>query len=158
VGFNYACNVPSCQYAGGANGCANLYGTSSTAGTYPLVINITATVLIEVPFVGQVPTDVPTSFTGYKLILGNAGVIEEVIQPFTVHPNPAQTTITLNGLSAKLGISSISLSNMEGRTLNTYTPGAGKSMDIDVSKLSSGVYFVNISHETGLETIKFVKD
>lgn len=158
VGFNYACNISSCQYAGGANGCANLYGTSSTAGTYPLVINITATVLIDVPFVGQVPTDVPTSFTGYKLILGNAGVIEELIQPFTVHPNPANTTVTLNGLSEKLGISSIILTNMEGRTLETFNAGTGKSMEIDVTALSSGVYFLNIVHETGIETVKFVKD
>ena len=158
AGFNYACNVTSCTYAGGANGCANLYGTGTTAGTYPLVINITATVLVDIPLLGQQPVDVPTSFSGYKLVLGNAGVVEEIIQPFSVHPNPAQTTVTLNGLSSKLGIRSIYLSNMEGRTLQTFSSTTDKSLDVDISMLSEGIYFLTISHETGLETVKFVKE
>jgi hypothetical protein len=158
AGFNYACNLPTCQYTGGANGCANLYGTATATGTYPLVINITATVLVTIPLLGQQPVDVPTSFSGYKLVIGNAGVIEEIIQPFSVHPNPAQTKITLNGLSTKLGIRSISLSNTEGRILNTFTSTTAKTMDIDISMLSPGIYFLNIAHETALETIKFVKE
>lgn len=158
AGFNYACNIASCAYAGGANGCANLYGTGTTAGTYPLTINITATVLVEIPIIGPTPTDVPTSFTGYKLVLGTAGNIEEVIQPFSVHPNPASTKITLNGLSDKLNISSISISNMEGKVIRTLGAFGGNSMDIEISSFQSGVYFVNITHETGTEVVKFVKD
>ena len=158
AGFNYACNIASCAYAGGANGCANLYGTGTTAGTYPLTINITATVLVEIPIIGPTPTDVPTSFTGYKLVLGTAGNIEEVIQPFSVHPNPASTKITLNGLSEKLNISSISISNMEGKVIRTLGAIGGNSMDIEISSFQSGVYFVNITHETGTEVVKFVKD
>lgn len=158
AGFSYACNISSCAYAGGANGCANLYGTNSTAGTYPLTINITATVLVDIPIIGPTPTDVPTSFTGYKLVLGTAGNIEEVIQPFSVHPNPANTKITLNGLSEKLNITSIVITNMEGKIIRTFTEVSGTSQDIDVSNFHNGVYFVNIQHETGSETIKFVKD
>lgn len=158
VGFNYACNISSCTYAGGSNGCANLYGTTATPGTYNLTINIDATILITVPILGQQEVTQSTSFNGYKLVLGTAGVVEELIQPFSVHPNPASTKITLNGLSENLNITSIVLTNMEGKVIRTVQPGAAKSMDIDVSALGNGIYFVNITHDLGKETIKFVKE
>ena len=43
-GFNYTCNVPSCTWAGGANGCADLIGNPaiSDTGSYPLGVNIRA--------------------------------------------------------------------------------------------------------------------
>jgi hypothetical protein len=157
-GFDYGCNVPYCIYAGGSNGCANLYGTGTTTGTYPLVINIEATILIVITGIGQQSIVYPTSFTGYKLVLGTAGVVEELIQPFSVHPNPASTKITLNGLSENLNITSIVLTNMEGKVIRTVQPGAAKSMDIDVSAFGNGIYFVNITHDLGKETIKFVKE
>jgi hypothetical protein len=31
-------------------------------------------------------------------------------------------------------------------------------MDIDVSAFGNGIYFVNITHDLGKETIKFVKE
>ena len=157
-GFNYGCNISSCTYSGGANGCANVYGTGSAAGTFPLVIEIDATILIDVPILGQQPVTQATSFNGYKLVLGSAGVAEELIQPFSVHPNPASTKITLNGLSENLNITSIVLTNMEGKVIRTVQPGAAKSMDIDVSAFGNGIYFVNITHNLGKETIKFVKE
>jgi hypothetical protein len=91
-------------------------------------------------------------------VLGTAGVVEELIQPFSVHPNPASTKITLNGLSENLNISSIVLTNMEGKVIRAVQPGAAKSMDIDVSAFGTGIYFVNITHDLGTETIKFVKE
>jgi hypothetical protein len=157
-GFDYGCSVSSCTYTGGSNGCANLYGTGTTTGTYPLVINIDATILIDVPFVGPQPVTQATSFNGYKLVLGTAGVVEELIQPFSVHPNPASTKITLNGLSENLNITSIVLTNMEGKVIRTVQPGVAKSMDIDVSAFGTGIYFVDITHDLGKETIKFVKE
>ena len=158
LGFDYGCDVSSCTYTGGSNGCANVYGTGSAPGVFPLVIEIDATIIVDIPFLGLTPVTQGTAFNGYKLVLGTTGVVEEFIQPFSVHPNPASTKITLNGLSENLNITSIVLTNMEGKVIRTVQAGAAKSMDIDVSAFGNGIYFVNITHDLGKETIKFVKE
>ena len=48
AGFAYVCNISSCEYLGGSNGCANIYGTSvAAAGSYPAAIEFDITVLIS---------------------------------------------------------------------------------------------------------------
>lgn len=158
TGINYACNIASCTYLGGANGCANLYGTATATGTYPITIDVEATVLVELLPGFPTPLAVPTSFTGYKLIVGVAGTSVEMIEPFSVHPNPANTKITLNGLNEKLNVSSITISNMEGKIIRKLSTTSGNSLDVDISTFYSGIYFINIAHETGVETVKFVKE
>jgi hypothetical protein len=157
-GFDYVCSIGTCTYTGGSNGCANLFGTPTATGTFPLVINIDAVVEIELIPGFPTPVTQSTTFDGYKLVIGNAGTSVEFIEPFSVHPNPANTKITLNGLSDKLNISSISISNMEGKMIRTITSFSGETLDVNVSSFESGVYFINIAYESGSETIKFVKD
>jgi len=158
TGIDYACNISSCTYAGGSNGCANLFGTATTTGTYPITIDVEATVLVELIPGFPTPLTVPTTFSGYKLVVGTAGMSAELIEPFSVHPNPANTKITLDGLNEKLNISTITISNMEGKAIRTISELSGQTLDVDVSNYKSGVYFVNIEHGSGSETIKFVKN
>ena len=158
TGFNYACNIASCSYAGGANGCANVYGSNGTAGTYPLTIDITATVLVDIPFLGQQPVEVPTSFSGYRIVLGTAGTIEQIISPITVSPNPASNKITVEGISASMKASSISITNVEGRTVAVKSLDGNATTSFDVSNLNSGIYFINVYHASGVEKVKFVKE
>lgn len=157
-GFNYACNISNCSYAGGANGCANLYGSNGTAGTYPLTIDITATVLVDIPFLGQQPVDVPTSFSGYRIVLGTAGTIEQILAPITVSPNPSSNNITVEGITASMKASSISITNVEGRTVAVKSLVGNATTSFDVSNLNSGIYFVNVYHASGVEKVKFVKE
>jgi hypothetical protein len=158
AGFNYACNIVSCQYTGGANGCANVYGSSGTAGEYPLTIDITATVLVEIPFIGQQPVEVPTSFSGYRIVLGTAGTIEQIIAPITVSPNPSSSIITIEGITASMKASSIAITNVEGRTVATKSLVGNANTLFDVSNLNAGIYFVNVYHTSGVEKVKFVKE
>lgn len=158
TGFNYACNISNCSYAGGANGCANVYGTNGVAGTYPLTIDITATVLVTIPFVGTNPVDVPTSFSGYKIVLGTAGNIEQIITPITVSPNPSSGNITIEGVSASMKASSISITNIEGKTVARKSIGGNANTTFDISNLQAGIYFVNVNHASGVEQVKFIKE
>ena len=91
AGFAYVCNISSCEYLGGSNGCANIYGTSvAAAGSYPAAIEFDITVLISLfPGLPGVPITQSTSFDGYSIELGNAGTIEQIIAPITVSPYPA---------------------------------------------------------------------
>jgi len=158
AGFNYVCGNGTCTYAGGSNGCANLYGTPTATGTYPLVINIDAVVIIEL--IPGLPTPVTqsTTFDGYKLVVGTSGLVEALIEPFSIHPNPASTKVTLNGLSEKLKISSITISNTEGKIIRSFDSVTGNSMDVDIDGFKSGIYVVTIQHELGSERLKFVKE
>jgi hypothetical protein len=157
AGITYACNISNCTYAGGANGCANLFGTATTVGVYPLTIDITATVLVEVPFVGPTPVDVPTSFSGYKIIVGTAGIVEAIINPITVHPNPANDKITLTGLNPQMKITSAVITNMEGKVVKTLDI-TSTTMDVNLNGIDNGVYFIVVNHAAGTETLKFIKE
>jgi len=159
TGYNYACNVSSCQYSGGANGCANVYGTTSDpAGTYNVTINVDATVLVTlVPgFPPQAITQ-GTSFSGYKIVVGAAGTIEQVIAPLSVAPNPANDVITINNITASMKASSITITNIEGKVVASRNVENNANYSFDLSSMKAGVYFVNVAHASGIETVKFVK-
>lgn len=158
AGFNYACNVSNCTYTGGSNGCANLYGTTATAGTYALTINLDATVLITlVPGFPPTPVTQGTSFNGYKVVIGIAGNIEQIIAPITVSPNPATNVLNINGISASMKASKISLTNIEGKEVASKEV-TSNTQSFDLSSMKAGIYFVNVYHASGVETVKFIKE
>jgi hypothetical protein len=153
--FDYACSVSSCTYAGGLNGCANLFGTATATGVFPITIDVEATVLVE--FAGiPVPLTVPTSFSGYKLVVGYAGLVEGVLDPVSVHPNPANDVITIDGLHEVLSIQSVFITNMEGKTVKTVSP-TSTATTVDLNGMENGMYFLVVNHATGTETVKFIK-
>lgn len=158
-GFNYACNVSSCNYPGGSNGCANLYGTAtaSQVGVHPLSIDVDAVVVIELIPGFPTPITQSTSFGGYKLIIGYAGLVEGVLEPITVHPNPANDVITINGLHDALNIQSVLITNMEGKTVKTVNHSS-TSTSVDLNGMETGMYFLVVNHTTGTETVKFIKE
>lgn len=161
--FNYGCNVSSCTYNGGSNGCANLYGTATATGIFPITIDVSATILFPnpayipgiTPEFLEVPT--PTSFSGYKLVVGNAGLAEGVLNPIEVHPNPAQEVITISGLYTQLNIGSFVITNMEGKIVKNITP-TSNSVDVSIDDLEKGMYCVVVNHSAGKEVVKFIKD
>ena len=157
-GFNYACNTSNCTYNGGSNGCANLYGTTATAGTYPLTININATVLVSIFGLPPTPQTQSISFDGYKVIIGLAGNIEQVIAPITVSPNPATNVLNINGISSIMKASTISITNIEGKVVASKEVTSNSSQSFDLSTMKAGIYFVNVYHASGVETVKFIKE
>ena len=152
AGFLYACNISSCEYPGGANGCANIYGTSNApAGSYPVSIEIEATI----DFFGGI--DVPASFEGYSILLGTAGSIEQIIAPITVSPNPANNEIKIEGITASMKANQISILNIEGKVVAEREIKDVLNTTFDLSALKAGIYFVNVSHASGNKTVKFIK-
>jgi hypothetical protein len=160
AGFDYGCNISSCTFAGGTLGCANLFGTPAATGIYPLTINVDAIILIsnpQLPFLPPVPVPQSTTFDGYKLVIGNAGIIEAIINPITIHPNPASDKITLDGLNEQMKISSVVITNMEGKVIKNVTVTSA-TMDVNLNGFDNGVYFVVVNHAGGTETLKFIKE
>ena len=155
-GFDFACNNSNCTYLGGANGCANLYGTTDSVAVFPVTVDITATVLV-VLFPGLPPTPVTqtVSFDGYKIVVGSGGVINQVINPLSIQPNPAASTIEVTGLFAG-GASVVTLRDLSGKTIEVLQTNAS-TVTFDLSKLASGSYLIELTDTFGTQQQKFVK-
>jgi len=157
AGYDFACNISTCEYLGGANGCANVFGTTATAGVYDISIDVTATVLVSVLGL-PVPVDQDTQFTGYQIIVGTAGLIEQVIQPLILAPNPSSNKVTLYGVSSGMKATHITISDVTGKEVRRTVTGNQSDYTFDVSGMESGFYFVNVYHVSGVESVKFVKE
>ena len=156
-GYDYACNVSGCEYLGGENGCANVFGTTNETGVYEVTITVEGVISV-VLFPGLPPTPVTQalSFGGYEIVVGSAGTIDGIIEPLTVVPNPATEKITINGLSAYEN-SSIAIMNIEGKVIAQQNHNNSNNADFNLTSLNKGVYFVKVAHTNGIETVKFIK-
>lgn len=159
AGYNFACNNATCTYNGGVNGCANVYGISGTTGTYPMTIEVDATVLI-VLFPGLPPTPVTqaASFGGYKIIIGTAGLIEGIISPLTISPNPSNGVISINGITTSMNASSVVISNLAGKVISQKELNGSTACSFDLIGMNAGIYFASVNYNGGVETIKFIVD
>ena len=157
AGYDFACNIATCEFLGGANGCANVYGTTATAGVYDISIDVTATVLVTI--LGfTTPVEQDTQFTGYKIVVGTAGLIEAIIEPLVLAPNPASGKVTLSGVTKGMNASHITINDLTGKEVFRTTAGAENIYTFDVSDMEAGLYFVNVYHGTGVESVKFIKE
>lgn len=64
----------------------------------------------------------------------------------TIYPNPASTKLTLVWSAPQI-IEQISVKTVNGHTVKTFTQLNGKTQEIDLSGLSSGVYFLSIESQ-----------
>ena len=157
-GITYACNITGCIYDADANGCAELSGTPTALGVFPITIEVSANINIMV-FGFPVPTDVPTSFEGYKIevIETSAGIFEMIAPNFTLFPNPSSESITLIGLNG-LEVSSINIYNTSGAIVTNMENIQSINTEMNIQNLDNGVYFIQINHNDGFETLKFIKE
>ncbi|MFM6965079.1 MAG: T9SS type A sorting domain-containing protein [Sphingomonadales bacterium] len=155
-GFDYACNVSNCTYLGGANGCANIYGTTDSVAVFPVTVDVTATVLV-VLFPGLPPTPVTqtVSFDGYKIVVGSGGTIEQIINPISLQPNPAQSSIEVSGLVGGSN-SQLILRDLSGKNIQTIQTTSATAT-FDLQKLAEGTYIIELSDAFGTQQQKFVQ-
>ena len=78
------------------------------------------------------------------------GIVENNIA-FSIYPNPATTVLNVNAE----GYNTLEIVNLLGQTV--YTANATSNMQINVSNLNNGVYFVRMNGENGTATQKFIK-
>ena len=88
-------------------------------------------------------------------------VFDKSIQNFTLYPNPVQNEVGLSFIlseSKKLGLSIRDVNGKQvlNQTSNLFSKGEHK-LEIELSNLTSGIYFVHIFSEEGIQVLKFVK-
>ena len=82
---------------------------------------------------------------------GQVGVNENAANTIAIYPNPATTVLNVNAE----GYNTLEIVNLLGQTV--YTANATSNMQINVSNLNNGVYFVRMNGENGTATQKFIK-
>jgi hypothetical protein len=76
---------------------------------------------------------------------------------FAIYPNPAKKELFMSSKSAT-GNLKVKILNIEGKLLSTQTITLENQTAINVSQLTSGMYFLNIEDQKGNTTIKkFIK-
>jgi hypothetical protein len=73
---------------------------------------------------------------------------------FTYFPNPVNNVLSIK---AQASIDSITVYNMLGQTVVRSTPNANNSA-IDMSELQTGAYFVQVSINNSIETVRVIKN
>ena len=158
-GYDFACNISTCEYLGGENGCANVYGTTADAGVYDVSITVEGVILVVLfPGLPETPVTQPLTFGGYRIEVGSAGTIENIIAPITVAPNPANDNISVHGITASMEASEISILNLEGKEVKYRNLDLSHDLNFNLEDIQSGIYFVKVAHKFGVDTIKFIKE
>lgn len=86
------------------------------------------------------------------------GLIDLMGINFSLYPNPVENELILSSKNSVKDLS-IRIINIEGKLLSSQNLEFEKQVSVDVSGLSSGIYFLNIEGEKGnTEIKKFVKE
>jgi len=90
----------------------------------------------------------------YAFSNGGVGIDENLIT-FKLFPNPVLNVLTITNLSGKMA--DYTLQDLSGRPIFTFE-SQDETVSLDLSKYSSGNYFVKIEGFTGKKTYRIVKD
>ena len=146
--FSYTCNPPNCSFPGGTYACAEIYSTTNPTqadvGYYPLIMTTEAFVNIPLlPNISQLDT------VDYFFIdISNTTATLENINMSTfkilnVFPNPTSDIANFQFVIGQSENISFYIIDMLGNVINEKkiisNYGVNK-FDVDISKLSSGIY------------------
>lgn len=151
TGLSEACNVSPCTWVGGTNGCINISGTPTVAGSYTAQITGNLNVNLPPPVGGSqnVPTPMP-----YTMSVDDPNSIGDVlnVNAFGISqnvPNPSNGATTIKFSSPKPAEVSFTLVNQFGQVVmvkNIRTTSGINELNVDVSSLANGVYFYSMNN------------
>lgn len=91
------------------------------------------------------------------VISGTLGVKDALASSFRTFPNPVNNVITISNDDSIL-LTDVRVTDINGRTIKTINANNVSELQINVSDLSSGVYFLNINSDSGSTVKKIVKN
>lgn len=92
-------------------------------------------------------------YTGTQLLKADAFTVNK----FSAYPNPVNDIVTVTN-SENATFNEISITDINGRTVKTVNAGNVSELQINISELNAGIYFMNISSENGKAVKKFIKN
>ena len=91
------------------------------------------------------------------LVTGTLSNNEVLSSNFSTFPNPVNDILNIKSAS-NFTINSVSITDLNGRTIKTVNFNNLSEAELNVADLSTGVYFLNINSEEGKAVKKFVKN
>jgi len=101
----------------------------------------------------QVDTDGTTQYSPVRTV----AFTTEVIAKAGLYPNPATTTTKLDLTTLPTGVYQVSILDMAGRSVGTYTVNGGIATALDVSLLPLGNYVVVVQGTTERHVLRLTK-
>lgn len=149
-GLTYSCTPSSCVFPGGSNGCLLISGTPTTAGFYPLVVELTANGTL---FGTPVPPQT-TTLTYYSITIDvNSGVTGDLasvnFEVVNNVPNPASDFTDITFATPVAGDFTIRLFNMIGKEVhkeNIRGMAGHNTTRLDLSDVAPGVYMISVEN------------
>ncbi len=79
----------------------------------------------------------------------------EQTEAIILYPNPANTTVNISSVE---GISSIYISNVLGQNVYSQASLKTKKLEINISFLPKGIYYVRVETKNKIQTLKLIKE
>ena len=146
IGLDIVCNnlgssPDPCTLISGAQYCASIEGTPTTAGVYQMTLQVEAYVTVF-----GVPVAQPYEFSGYILdVIGENtpdGITEVNSTQWNVYPNPATDQFSITGLPS---MGTLIISDLSGRIMNEYELSNVPTNSVfDAYDWSNGMYVVHV--------------
>ncbi len=133
------CSVSSGQVS--VNGPSGLFASNNP--------NLLEICVDDITFAQQNFTDIPSQTT----FIDNCtlSISENLSDIVTVYPNPANDHIQLN---SKLSIDRIDIYDILGKKMKRYSITDNR---VDISNLTTGMYFIHINTSANIQTLPFIK-
>jgi hypothetical protein len=93
----------------------------------------------------------------FKVTSSNLKVDEFFSNKFSAYPNPANSIVTLSNTDNLL-VTAVSISDINGRTVKNMEINNLSEVEMNVAELTSGVYFMNVTTDSGKAVKKFIKN
>jgi hypothetical protein len=77
-------------------------------------------------------------------------------QNFSIYPNPIESVVNLNSKNGNQ-INKVQILDLNGRLIKEVTPSGLSEIQVNVSNLNAGVYFVKVQSDLGVGTSKIIK-
>ncbi|MBC8266542.1 MAG: T9SS type A sorting domain-containing protein [Flavobacteriales bacterium] len=159
--ISYVCDISTCQYPSGVDGCMQISGTPTQSGTFPIDVNMTINIQIPPitdPVLGTtifagMPVDLP-SFPGqqYDLFIdGSSSIVNREIEEIIIYPNP---TSNISILEFE-GIRNIKVLDNLGRIIFSKKD-VNSTLKLSKDKLGTGLFIIEILNETKIIKQKLI--
>jgi len=96
-----------------------------------------------------------TSDLAVLTVVNNAGINDLSASKLSIYPNPTNGDFTITGLEIVGTVSSLTLTDMNGKVVKVLDTKATK---FSMTSIKPGVYFLNIRDENKQEVLKIVKE
>lgn len=157
-GLSYACNDPQntvspangCAFEGNTKGCVLISGTTSQVGTFNLTITVDA-------YLGGDPSPQATEVIDYYSILiencPQADLANVNKGQYKMYPNPSTGKLQIEGLEE---VNTITLYDALGAIVKRINVHAVNELNMDLSAIKKGLYFVEFKSISGKKTERLI--